>query len=451
MVKKENIASQIFQETLNIYYFCTRKLKFQMKKIHEMNTFRAFRSTDYTLYLTGRAISQFGTIMQQTAVVWVIYTITHSPFMLGVTVFAEQFPAFLLSIFGGAAADRYSRYKIVNITQIASMIQAILLAILVLANRYIVWEILALSVILGIINAFDVPARQTMIHDVLYDEADLSSALSLSSSTASLARLVGPALSGIILEKFGAGVCFLINAISFGGIIVSLAFMKQPKATKPLGSNKNVWTELAEGFIYIRHTSAIAVIIMMVAVFGLLVMPYTTLLPVFAKVVFQGNATTFGYITSFIGAGSIAGTIFIASLKENAPLRKILLGFNIVLGIALIGFSQISNFPIAMVLAVLIGFGAVAQFTTSNIIVQSESDPGMRGRVISILIMAMFGTTPLGSVVVGAVSQKIGAPNTLLFEGILGLCIVLLFYYLMKKVETKNKRSKQEVEKNHNL
>jgi len=404
-----------------------------VKKISSISTFRAFRSTDYKLYLTGRAVSQFGTIMQQTAVVWVVYTMTHSAFMLGVTVFAEQFPAFLLSVIGGTVADRYSRYKIVNITQIASMIQAILLALLVLTNHYAVWGILALSVILGIVNAFDVPARQAMIHDVLYDETDLPSALSLSSSTASLARLVGPALSGIILETFGAGTCFLINAVSFGGIIVSLAFMKQPKSAKPAGSKKKVWTGLAEGFIYIRRTPSIAVILAFVAIAGLLVLPYTTLIPVFAKVVFQGNATTFGYITSFIGAGSIVGTIILASLKKNAPLRKILLGFSIILGISLICFSRISNFPMAMVMAVLVGFGSVAQFTTSNIIVQSETNPRMRGRVISILIMAMFGTAPIGSLIVGAVSQKIGAPDTLLFEGILGLGVVLLFYYLMKK------------------
>jgi len=370
--------------------------------------------------------------MQQTAVVWVIYTITHSAFMLGVAVFAEQFPAFLLSVFGGAAADRYSRYKIVNITQVASMIQAILLAVLILMNHYVVWEILTLSVILGIINAFDVPARQAMIHDVLYDEADLPSALSLSSSTASLSRLVGPALAGIILEKFGAGACFLINAISFGGIIVSLAFMKQPKAAKPLGSKKDVWAELAEGFIYIWRTPSILIMIVFVAVAGLFVLPYTTLIPVFAKVVFHGNATTFGYITSFIGAGSIVGTIVLASQKENAPLRKILLGFSIILGISLIAFSQINNIHIALVIAVFIGFGAVAQFTTSNIIVQSESDPRMRGRVISILIMAMVGMTPIGSVIVGAVSQKIGAPDTLLFQGIFALCIVLLFSWIIK-------------------
>jgi len=416
-----------------------------MKRLSEISTFRAFRSTDYKLYLTGRAVSQFGTIMQQTAVVWVIYTMTHSAFMLGVTVFAEQFPAFLLSVFGGAAADRYSRYKIVNITQVASMIQAVLLAVLVLTNHYAVWKILALSVVLGIVNAFDVPARQAMIHDVLYDEADLPSALSLSSSTASLSRLVGPALSGIILETFGAGVCFLINAISFGGIIVSLAFMKQPKTAKPLGSKTNVWKELAEGIVYIRRTPNIFIMILFVAIAGLFVLPYTTLIPVFAKIVFQGDATTFGYITSFIGAGSIVGTIVIASLKKDAPLRKILLGFSIILGLSLIGFSRTSDFHLAMIYAVLIGFGAVAQFTTSNIIVQSESDPRMRGRVISILIMAMVGMTPVGSVIVGWASQRIGAPNTLLFEGILGLGVVVLFYYLMKKTGMKQENPKSSL------
>jgi predicted MFS family arabinose efflux permease len=404
-----------------------------VKKISEISTFSAFKSRDYTLYLTGRAISQFGSIMQQTAVVWVVYSITHSAFMLGVATFAEQFPAFLLSVFGGIATDRYSRYKIVNITQISSMIQAVLLAVLILTNHYVVWQILTLSVILGIISAFDVPARQALIHDVIHDEADLPSAISLSASTANLARLIAPALSGIILEKFGAGICFLINAISFGGVIASLAFMKKPKATQPVVSNKNVWAEFAEGFLYIRRTPAISSIILMLGVMGLFVLPYNTLIPVFAKIVFRGNAATFGYITSFIGVGSIAGTILLASLKNSAPLRKVLIVFSIILSIALICFSQAGNFPVAMVIAVFIGFGAVAQFTTSNIIVQSESAPQMRGRVISILIMAMYGTTPLGSLIVGAASQKIGASATLLYEGILGLCLILLFYYWMVK------------------
>jgi len=377
--------------------------------------------------------------MQQTAVIWVIYTITRSPFMLGVTIFAEQFPAFLLSIFGGVAADRYSRYKIVNITQTAAMTQAVLLAVLILTHHYVVWEILTLSVILGIINAFDIPARQIMIQEVLHSKADLPSALSLSASTASLAQLLAPAFSGIILERFGAGVCFLLNAASFGAVIVALAFMKQPKTIKPQRSDKKVFTELAEGFIYIWKTPAIGIIILMLAIMGMFVLPYNTLVPVFAKIVFKGNATTFGYITSFIGSGAVAGTIVLASLKKSASLRRVLLSCSVILGIALIVFSQIRIFPIAMIIAVFIGFGAVAQFTSSNIIVQSESDPGMRGKVVSILIMAMFGTLPLGSVIVGAVSEKIGAPDTILFQGILGLIIVLVFYCLMKRSELKKR------------
>ena len=296
-------------------------------KISEISTFRAFKSTDYTLYLTGRAVSQFGVYMQQTAVVWLIYTLTNSNFMVGVAAFAELFPQFLLSALGGIAADRYRRYKVVNITQIASMIQAILLAVLILTHHYVVWEILTLCVILGIINAFDIPARQAMIHDVVQDEEDLPSALSLSAATSSLARLVGPALSGIIIVKFGAGICFLINAVSFVGVIVAIAFMKQPKNIKPHQSNKKVLKDFTEGINYIRRTPAIGLIIWMVAVIGFFVMPFTTLLPDFAKVVFKGNAQTFGYITSFVGVGSIAGTILLASLKKSVSFRKILITF----------------------------------------------------------------------------------------------------------------------------
>src|SRR6202012_3084298 len=200
-----------------------------MKKLSELNVFRAFRSLNYTLYFFGRSVSQFGTWMQRTAVIWVVYSSTHSAFWIGVTIFAEQFPSFLFSVPGGVAADRYDRYKVIKITQIASMVQSVLLAILVLTGHTAVWAILLLSVILGIINAFDIPARQSMFNEIIADPADLSNALSLSTATASLAQLLGPALSGIILSAFGAGVCFLINAASFGGVLASILLMKLPK------------------------------------------------------------------------------------------------------------------------------------------------------------------------------------------------------------------------------
>jgi MFS family permease len=364
--------------------------------------------------------------MQRTAVVWVVYTLTHSPFMLGLTIFAEQFPSFLLSVFGGVVADRYNRYKVINLTQIASMIQATLLAVLMISGHYKVWEILALSVILGIINAFDIPARQALVHEVLYDKADLHNAISLNSAMASLAGILGPALSGILLAKFGAAICFLINAASFGGVIVAFLFMKLPPYKAP-STPKNVFHELADGFVYLKQTPAIGLVVLMLAFIALLVMPYNTLLPVFAKIVFKGNAATFGYITSFVGVGAVGGTVLLASLKEAENLKFILFFSMIVLGTGLIGFSLISNFPLAMVLAVLTGLGTVAQFTICNIIVQSGSAGHMRGRAISILLMAMFGMLPLGSLLVGAVSEKIGAPATLLCEGITALLIALLF------------------------
>jgi len=411
-------------------FFCP--LISAMKKISDFTVLRAFRSVNYTLYFIGRAVSQFGTWMQRTAVIWVVYSITHSAFLLGVTIFAEQFPSFLFSIFGGVAADRYDRYKVIKLTQITSMIQAILLAALVITGHTIVWAILVLSVILGIINAFDVPARQALVHDVVADQADLPNALSLTTATASLAQLLGPALAGIVLIAFGAGVCFLLNAASFGAVIISLLLMKLP-VHQPKKSEKKIITEFAEGFSYLKKTPDIGMVILMLAIISLFVLPYNTVIPIFAKVIFKGNASTFGYITSFIGVGAVSGTIFLASRKPGTHLRRILFVSTILMGIGLIGFSQITDFPIAMLFAILTGFGAIAQFTVSNIIVQSESASQMRGRVISILLMAIFGMMPLGSVVIGAVSEHIGAPTTVLVQGIISLVVALGFANFLTK------------------
>jgi MFS family permease len=403
-----------------------------MKKLSDFNLFRAFRSRNYTLYFIGRSVSQFGTWMQRTAVLWVVYSVTHSALLLGVTVFAETFPSFLFSIPGGVAADRYNQYQIIKITQITSMAQAVLLALLVLTGHTVIWAILVLSAILGIINAFDVPARQALVHEVVADQADLPNALSLTTAMASLAQLLGPALSGIVLNAFGAGVCFLLNAASFGGVIVSLLLMKVP-AYVHKKSNKKVLAEFAEGFIYLKKTPDIGLMIVMLACVGLLMFPYNTVLPVFAKVVFKGNAATFGYITSFIGIGAVTGTIFLASRKPGAHLKRIMFFSTIIMGLGLVCFSQTTNFPLAMFFAVVTGFGSMAQFTVCNITVQSESAPRMRGRAIGVLLMAIFGMMPLGSLLVGALSQRIGAPATVLCQGISGLIVALAFAKFLTK------------------
>ena len=403
-----------------------------MKQISELSVFRAFRSRNYLLYFIGRAVSQFGTWMQRTAVIWLVYSITHSAFLIGVTIFAETFPSFLFSFAGGVAADRYDRYKIIRITQVTSMIQAILLALLVYTGHTVVWEILVLSVILGIINAFDIPARQSLIHVVVADPSDLPNAVSLTTATASLAQLLGPALSGIVLSAWGASVCFLLNAASFGGVIVSLVLMTLPPL-QPKKSGKTLLGEFSEGLAYVRQAPAIGQIILMMAITSLLVAPYNTVLPVFAKVIFKGGASTFGYITSFIGAGAVLGTIFIASRKPDTPLKRILFLSTILMGVGLICFALIKNFPGSMVFAILIGFGGMMQYTVSNILVQSDSESHMRGRAIGILLMAIFGMLPLGSLLVGGLSQRIGAPATVLGEGVLSILVALAFAKFLTK------------------
>lgn len=412
--------------------------------ISSVSTFRAFKSDNFKYYFAGRSISQFGTWMQRTAIVWLIYSLTHSSFMLGVTVFAEQFPSFLFSFAGGVAADRFNRSTIIRWTQIAAVLQTSLLAVLFLTNHIIVWQILALSVVLGIINAFDVPARQTMIGQVVMEESDVPSALSLSSATASVSKVLGPAVAGFVLEHWNVGFCFVLNAIGFIIVIVCFSMMKLPAYEKKT-ANKKVISEFKEGLVYLKNESRIGLVILMLSLMGLLVLPYDTLIPEVAKITFKGSASTFGYISGFIGLGAVSGTILLASLKRNDKLRFYLVLSTVVLGLGLILFSQATNFYWAMLFVVFTGFGSVMQLTSCNIIVQSEAAPHMKGRAISILLTAIFGMLPLGSLLTGYASEHIGSSNTILIQGILAILIAICFYRLFA-VPKKNKTSSSEIE-----
>ena len=398
------------------------------------STFRAFRNRNYALFFTGQSISQIGTWMQRTAVIWVIYSLTHSASMIGFAVFAQQFPSFLLSLLGGVIADRYARYKILLVTQTASMVQAILMAILILTNHYVIWKILALSAVLGIVNAFDVPARQPMVHEMVDDKADLANAISLSSAMVNLARLIGPALSGLVLQRFGAGICFSLNALSFIAVIASLVLMKFPEF-KPLVIKKKVTAELAEGLRYVKQTPAISMLILLLICISVFVLPYDTMVPVFARVVFKGSAATYGYITSSIGLGALLGSFLLASAKKGINLRILLLVSIIVLGAGLILFSQMSHFAIALPFAIILGLGSLTPMSATITIVQIEAASNMRGRMMSFIAMAFFGMLPLGSLIVGAVSQKIGAPLTMLCQGILAILIATVFFKLLPGVK----------------
>ncbi|HTI93789.1 MAG TPA: MFS transporter [Puia sp.] len=409
------------------------------------HTFRAFRNRNYALFFAGQSVSQIGTWMQRTAVIWVIYSLTHSAAMIGLALFAQQFPSFLLSLAGGVVADRHSRYRILLITQAASMLQAILLAALVLSGRYIIWEILSLGAVLGIINAFDVPARQPMVHEMVDNREDLANAISLNSAMVNLARLVGPALSGIALQRWGAGVCFIINAGSFLAVIASLLLMRFAPFVPPV-EKKKITAELAEGLRYLKQTRGIFLLMLLLICLSLLVLPYDTLVPVFAKVIFGGDAATYGYITGAIGLGALGGTFFMASAKRGADLRKLLSGSITVLGVGLILFSRATWFPLALPFAVVLGLGSITPMSTSITIIQTESAAHMRGRVMSYVAMAYFGMMPLGSLLIGAISQKIGAPLTMLGQGILAVLIAVIFgriFHQQHKTDTWNSRVTQ--------
>lgn len=305
----------------------------------DISTFNAFKSRNYRLYFTGQSVSLIGTWMQKTAVSWVIYEKTHSNFMLGLTLFASLFPSFVFSFLGGVAADRYNRYKLLLLTQVASMVQAVLLTLLIFFKDYSVWEIIALSAMLGIINAFDVPARQSLVYEMVENKADLPNALALNSSMVNLSRLIGPGLAGLALEKFGEDICFGLNAFSFIAVIGSLLMMRLPKflaAPHP----KNVFGELKEGFQYIKKTPSISYVLLMLALISLFVLPFSTLIPVYAKDIFKGTASTFGVIDSVIGMGAFSGAIFLASLKPGRNLRRILAINILIFGAGLVLFSH---------------------------------------------------------------------------------------------------------------
>jgi MFS family permease len=274
--------------------------------------------------------------------------------------------------------------------------------------------------------------RQAMVPEIIGNREDLPNAIALNSSMVNLALLIGPAVSGIVLEKFGAGVCFAINALSFVAVIASVLSMRLPRYV-PHPRAKKALTEFKEGWEYLKRTPSIGFVILMLACVSLLVLPFATLLPIYAKVIFNGNAATYGYLNSFIGLGAVAGTFYLASLKAGVDLKRILFINLLVLGAGLMLFSHTTLFPLALFFAMLAGFGRMAQTTVSNTIIQTNVSPEMRGRVISYFAMAFFGMQPLGGLLIGTLPKYIGAPNTILAEGFAAILIAVLFLPFLRK------------------
>ncbi len=370
--------------------------------------------------------------MQKTAVSWVVYSLTHSKFMLGVSAFATMFPSFLLSFLGGVISDRYNKFKVLLTTQVISMVQAVVLTLLVYFHHYNVTVLLVLGAILGIVNAFDVPARQSMVYDMVDDKKDLPNAVALNSSMVNLSRLIGPGIAGIAIEKLGDTICFGLNAASFIAVIASLLLMRLPKyEAKPHG--KNIISDLREGLQYVKQIKTLSFIFLMIGIMSLFVLPYNTLMAVYAKDVFKGTASTFGVIDSVIGLGAFIGAIYLASQKKGTNLHHILARNTLIFGAGLILFSHTTLYWLALVFILISAFGMMAQITVSNTIVQTTVSPEMRGRVISFFTSIFFGLQPLGGLLIGYVSQHISVQNTVLCQGIIALLVGILHIRFLRK------------------
>lgn len=396
------------------------------------NTFRAFQSRNYSLFFSGQLVSRIGMWMQRTAVIWVVYTMTHSVFLVGLTTFAEQFPSFLLSPAGGIAADRYDRYKILMATQIVSALQAVALTLVYHYNSYPIWGMLSLSVVLGLANAYDVPTRQAMVNDLVPDREVLPSAIAMNSSLNNLSRLVGPALSGIVLAKYGATVCFMANAISFLAVILSLTMMTFPKK-QLLQRSKNAWMDFREGLNYTRSHNEIRQILLLMGLVCLFVATYNTLQPYYARDVFKGSAATYGFINAATGIGALTSTLILASQKSSRYLKNLLFMNLLILGSGLLLLSHTTVLPVYLFLCFVCGFGTMSVIPIANTVIQTVASSQMRGRVLGFFAMAAFGTMPLGSLLIGWVTKMIEPQTCMLIQGGICLVIALAFYRFLNE------------------
>jgi MFS family permease len=395
---------------------------------------KALHYYNFRLYFSGQAISLVGTWMQRIAVNWLVYTVTHSAFMLGLVAFAGQIPMLILSPYAGAFVDRHSRYRTLLVTQIASMVQAGLLALIVLTGFYNIPAIIFLSVLLGVINAFDTPARQSLMIVLVENKADLPNAIALNSSMVTLARLIGPALAGILLSSFGEGVCFLVNFLSFIAVILSLLLMKikvpeRKKHTEP------IWTGLKEGFNYLKSYRGISSAIGLMALTSLIVMPYSNLFPVFAQTIFKGNVTTFSWLNSISGLGALFGAIYMTTIKPGKSLLRIIILSSLLFSVSLMLFAYSHSLFAALVFILVGESGMLAQIAATNTYVQTNVDEHMRGRVISYYVMAFQGMQPIGSLLVGWSAHAGSAQATVFLEGLAGVAIALLFIPALKRVK----------------
>lgn len=377
---------------------------------------RAFKHRNYRLFFGGQCVSLVGTWMQSVALSWLVYRLTGSPLLLGVTGFASQAPALLLVPFTGVAADRFDRRRIMLCTQFLSMLQAFALALLVLAGSPQVWQLIALAAVLGVINAFDMPARQAFVIEMVERREDLPNAIALNSSMFNSARLIGPSIAGIFIAAFGEGTCFLANALSYIAVIAALLAMRlKPRALPRAGGAGAGFTD---GLRYAFGYPPIRYILMMLAAGSLLGMPYTVLMPAYVKEILGGGPRTLGFIMAATGAGALAGALRLAMRRHPAGLERGIPVFTGIFGLGLVAFSFSRSFALSALFISVASFGMISFMASANTVVQTLVDEDKRGRVMALYAVSFMGMAPLGSLLAGWSAARFGVAETIMFSGL---------------------------------
>ncbi|MCJ7508789.1 MAG: MFS transporter [candidate division Zixibacteria bacterium] len=387
---------------------------------------RALYSRNYRLFFAGQGVSLIGTWMQRIALGWLVYRLTHSAFLLGMVGFAGQIPILLLSPIAGVLADRWNRRRLIIVTQILSMLQAFVLTFLILSHTIAIWHIIFLSIFLGIVNSFDTPVRQAFVVEMIEKKEDLGNAIALNSSIFNGARLLGPSIAGILIAAVGEGICFLFNGISYIAVIFALIAMRIKPQKKP-AREAHILHGLKEGFMHSFGFAPIRSILLLLGLVSLVGMPYTVLMPIFAKDILHGGPRTLGFLMGAAGVGALVGALYLASRKSPKGLEKIIALSTTIFGVGLIVFSSSRQIWLSLPLMSLTGFGMMVQMASSNTILQTIADDDKRGRVMSFYTMSFLGTAPFGSLLAGGLAGKIGTPQTLLLGGI--FCILGAFLF----------------------
>ncbi len=390
------------------------------------NIFSSLSSRNYRLYFIGQGVSLIGTWIGNVALSWLVYRLTGSVFLLGLVGFTNQIPMLILSPITGVLTDRYNRHKLMLLSQIFFLIHSLTVALLVLFNVIEVWHIIALSVVFGIISAFDAPARHSLVIDLIEKPGQLGNAIALNSSIFNAARLVGPAIAGITIALVGEGICFLVNAASFLAVIFALLKMHIPARPREI-KTINMQESFAEGFRYTFHSVPIRTLLMLLAVMSLVGFPFIVLLPAYAKEILHGGADTLGFLMSALGAGALLGALYMAGRKSVLGLGRIISMDAVIMGLAIIAASFSSHMALSLVLFFFGGLSMILSVASINTMIQTIVDEDKRGRVMSFYSVALMGTMPIGNLLAGSVASGIGVPYTMLIGGSITVISGVLF------------------------